>query len=42
MNWFATVHVGTVLASLTMSLLIAGRNSNDPKSATKQLNRGKP
>jgi len=35
MNLFATVQVGTVLASLTISLLIAGRNPNIPKSATK-------
>ena len=43
MNWFATVHVGTVLASLTMSVLIAGRNRNIPSQQNQnELNRGKP
>ena len=35
MNFLPTVQVGSMLASLTISVLIAGRNCNDPKPATR-------
>jgi hypothetical protein len=43
MNFFATAQVGTMLASLTISVLIASLSCNEPKTSNPtKLNRGNP